>query len=141
MKLIRTTSPRVLEFIGPKLDGDSDYSPQQELEDFGQFMVQNPDLCYVGCLFDEEQSPLKLCGCFVGFAPPHRSHLFLIQAWLEEWTQTTEWPRKLFDDLQSFARDRGLVEIRGETRRNPEAILRRWGFETLSTVVSFKLEY
>ena len=67
-----------------------------------------------------------------------QSHVFLYQAWVDA-KSGGDVGDKLFFRLLLWVDLLGKKEIRMETTRNEEAIIRKWGFEKFSSIMSFKI--
>ena len=136
MRLLRALNSSVIDAVRDYLIPERDYLVADQVVDLKAFMKAAPDRFLAMTLWDDEA---KLKAFLLGYIPPKRDHLFVVQAWADPDTYGTEWPHKLFDEVKNFAIDSGLGEIRAETTRAPKGFLRRWGFEDFSTILSYPL--
>ncbi len=135
MHLFQAKNPNVVNLLKPFLVEEPDLSREALAEMIKAFLREAPEACQ--CLLLIEDDELK---AFVfSFIPEHRSFLFIHQAWADPSVSLTGWPKYIFSRVKAFAESRGLMEIRCETQRAPEAFLRRWGFKEISKVLSFDL--
>ena len=137
MRVIRAKNSDIIGMIQDHLIEDKDYTKEAMSKHMTAFMDDSPESFLAAVLIEE---PLDIKGFLLAYIPPERKHLFVLQTWCDPELATTEWPKKLFDEVVSFAKENKLNEIRGETLRSPEAILRKWGFKTYSTVITYELE-
>ena len=133
MKLFRAQNPQVVDYLKDKLMPDRDTTKNVFAELLKEYMRSNPKECFVVTLWEGEE----IKSFIISYIPYKRNHLFIAQVFMDN-TLDSKWPKLMFSQLIAFAEKNGLEEIRGETTRNPEACLRKWGFETYSTILSYK---
>ncbi len=137
MRVIRAQNSDIIEMIEEHLIEDRDYSVKDIKKHLVSYMNESPKEFLAAVLLDHLA---EVRGFLLAYIPPERKHLFVLQTWCDHHIATSEWPKKLFDEVVDFARENNLSEIRGETLRSPEAILRKWGFKTYSTIITYSLE-
>ena len=136
MYLFRATEPRIFNFLDPKLLEDPHYPKKKFVRDFSDFMLREPDKSLVLVLVEEQE----LIGYLVA-AALDEENLFIVQVYMDSHIANTRWPRRVLEETENFARDLRLKRLRAETRRSPEAFLRKWGFETATTIICKEIDY
>jgi hypothetical protein len=118
-----------------KLLPDDDFTEGALVEALKQMLVDTPDDVFIGQVWDGDE----LRAFVIAFAPPSMRHVFVHQAWADPTLEGSKTQDKLFLRLCLWAESIERRELRAETRRNPEAFLRRWNFVEYSKVLSFNL--
>jgi len=136
MRLIEIKNPQGIELLVEFIIGEPDYTREQIAFDTMRWLMESPDDTCVISLWDNENN---LMGFGISFIPSGHKHLFISQAWMDPETAQTKWPELMLDHLKTFARLRGLDELRMETKRDARAFARKWGFEPFSTTMTFDL--
>lgn len=134
MKIIRATTPYVVDLIKDKLLEDSDYPPDVFAEVLRQSIVDLPDTTYVLVAVEEDET---VHGFLIANAAPEQKHVFVVQAWADPTVPYVS--DKMFLRLIMWAESLGRKEIRAETQRDPSAFLRRWNFKTISRIIGFTI--
>jgi len=133
MRLIRAMNYKVIDAMRPHLIADRDYPLDQMANDLKLYMRARPDEFLALTLWEATE----LRAFILAYIPPGRKHLYIVQAWADDVPK--EEAELLFEEAKRFAKEHELSEIRAETIRSPEAFARRWGFETYSTIIAYKL--
>lgn len=134
MRIIRAINPTAtVEAMKDKFLSDDDYG------DVGEFvrnaMEKSPGATYITQAWDG----VDLKAFLVAFAYQDVDHVWLFQAWSDLPADDSTIDR-MFLRLCLWTESLGRGEIRGETKRSPKTILRRWKFDKYSEVRSFKLD-
>ena len=140
MRLIRALNSSVIDAVRAHLIPEKNYPVDQQMGDLKYYMKAFPQDFQALTLWDDEKDPFELMGFMLSYIPQDRKHLFILQAWVDLRLYGTEWTMEGFRVLRQFAIDNGLDEIRAETQRSPKALLRRWGFDVLSQVLSYDID-
>ena len=134
MQIIRARNEAGVRVMEENLLDDPDSMDKDLLVEELKKMIPDSEVCYVSQAWDGE----TLRAFLVAFAPPNRSHVFLLQAWADKEIPSL-WKDRMFLRLCFWTEQIGRESIRAETLRNPKALLRTWGFEEHSTVLSFNV--
>lgn len=134
MKIIQARSPVVIEYIKPLLLEDEDTPREVFASILAEVMDQDPDNTFIEVAFEQEEClGFIIARCMAG-----QKHVFVYQTWFgPELDNPTR--DKMFLYLMQWSVSRDRYTLRAETKRNPEAFKRRWGFEPYSEIISFSI--
>lgn len=135
MKFIRVRNSAGVDYMEPRLLPDDDFPVGALVEALKDMLQHTPDGVFICQVWDGDE----IRAFVIAFAPPNLAHVFIHQAWADETLQGTEIQDKLFLRLCLWAETLGRSELRAETKRNPEAFLRRWNFKPYSAILSFSV--
>jgi len=135
MRYIRARASVAVDYMRDYLLPDDDFSEGMLAEALRDMMQNTPDGIYVGQAWEGDE----LKAFVIAFAPPNMGHVFIHQAWANPEINGTKVQDKLFLRLCLWAETIERSELRAETKRNPEALLRRWNFKPFSQILSFDI--
>ncbi len=126
VKIFRATNPEIMRLIYPHLVEDGEYTRRIIAKDILGMMTAAPNEIFVAVAFDKEE---ELVGYTIGWIPVERRYVWLGQSW-----SSGEYSRNELKDALELvkrwaANEHDIHEIRFETERNADAIVRAWGFE------------
>jgi hypothetical protein len=133
MKLIIAKNPIVVDYLEGHLLPGTDYEPEAFAAQLRLWMKEMPDNVFVATAFEEE----TLMGFLIAVAPPGQQHVFVEQAWLDPKVPPHTIQDQAFVRLVLWALDKGLGQIRAETRRETAPFFRRWGFHKFSEIIAY----
>jgi hypothetical protein len=135
MRIIRARGPAVIDFIEDKLLDTQEYTDVSFADVLRGLLSEQPDsTCIYVCFKDEE-----ILGFLVAYAPPNVTHVWLWQAWADPKLKNTNVTKIVFDRLLLWTEFIGRTSIRAETKRETEAMYRRWKFQDYSKIIEYKL--
>lgn len=135
MRYIRARATAAVDYMEGKLLPDDDFTEGALVEALKEMLINTPDGVFIGQVWDGDE----IRAFVIALAPPSMSHVFVHQAWADPMLEGSKTQDKLFLRLCLWAESIGRGELRAETRRNPEAFLRRWGFTPYSQVLSYNI--
>lgn len=112
---------------------DGDYSKEAFAGALKTLLTGTPESTFILQAYDGED----LKAFLIAVAPPEQNHVFVLQAWSS--LEDNETPDRMFLRLCLWTESIGRMELRAESKRSPEAFLRRWNFEIFSNVLSFQI--
>jgi len=143
MRYLRGRSSAAVDFIEPYVLEDPDFPKDEFVARVKDALSNAPETTFVSLAFDDEgeyeNEQDRLMAFVIATAQPERDFVFISQAWAREGLEGTEVQDRLMFKLCLWTENIEKTELRAETVRNPKALLRRWGFETISTVVGLKV--
>jgi hypothetical protein len=140
MRIIRITNNAGVDYIAPYLLNDPDVDVESLVAALKWSVNAALDNTYILAAFKEVDEDVKVVGFLIAFAPENRRHTFIQQAWV--WNKLNESHKladRMFLALRLWTEGLGRDEIRGETTKEGEALLRRWNFKEISKTVSFSV--
>jgi len=132
MRIFRVMSPKAVDYMKDHLVTIEDHLPVE-------FYVENlktaivSDKMFVLQAWDGEDLRGFLVASIYGDQP----FVFVLQVWMDPTLPDSSVLDKMFVRLQLWAHVNEKREIRMETRRDPDAFQRKWGFKPRSTIMSF----
>lgn len=141
MLITVASSLYVVDFIEPYLILDQDCPSNEVFKNtLKRMLIDDRSNIFIIVAFDnikDEPDP-QLFAFMVAATAEEFTHVIISQAWCRP-----ESPPKLMDTLynrvQIWARNKNKTSLTMETRRDPRAFTRRWGFEPVSTLMERKL--
>lgn len=130
MRTLRATNPGVVDMIKDRMTEQSD----RYVEGLKEAMRASPEYIYVLVTIQDEE----IVAFLVGSADPQSPFAWIHQAWRKpelDWDVAD----RMFLRFTAWVEEKSKAEIRMETQRNPNAFLRRWNFEVVTTIMSFQL--
>lgn len=147
MKFIRCTRISVVEYIKPHLvlpwvaselsSLEKDEIRERVAEDIKLAIEhRSPDQLFINvCIADDE-----VLGFIIGYvAQGDVPNVFIPQVWTKTFDKQHMVAKGLFERLVNWTEQLGIDFIMTETSRSPEAMARAWGFEPVSTVMSYRI--
>lgn len=134
MKVIRARQPEAVRYMLDYLVEEDDLKREKIAEVIKYNLTENPDDIYVLQAWEGEEIKAFL----VATAPELSDFVFIFQAWCDPKAEDNLSDR-LFYRVLLWAHDLGRNEIRMETKRDPEAYKRKWGFEVFSYMMNFMI--
>ncbi len=133
MKLFRARNLAAVELMKDKLLPDEDFNQEDLVESIEQALVEAPEDIYLLQAWEGK----VMVGFLIAYNLPKQNHVFLLQVWADPTVERLS--DKMFFRMLFWAQSLGKKEIRAETKRNTEAIQRRWDFQEVSKIVSYKI--
>ncbi|MBE3037690.1 MAG: hypothetical protein IMZ62_02590 [Chloroflexi bacterium] len=122
--------------MADKLLPDNDFTEGALVDSLKAMLAQTPNDICIYQAWDGD----RLRAFVIAFAPPQMNHVFVHQAWADPTLPDSRVQDRLFDRLCVWAESIDRNELRAETVRNPEAFLRKWGFQPFSAILALKLD-
>lgn len=135
-RFIRAQNTEVLRYLEPHLVEDPDYTKEGFLQYLGDLLVHDRQHTFVLTAFNDKD---QLVGFIIAYAPQGMAFTFVYQAWYDQKKVSPDLARLALSKLKNWTDMLGRPRILAETRRNPEACLRKWGFKEVSKTLELKL--
>ena len=135
MKIIIAKNSQAVDYIIPHLDQDDDVEAEVLGEQLKNAYKSGADNIFLGMIMDG----VEVKAFVLAYDIPGQTYVHIYQAWADPSFTLQSWKDSMFLRLVMWAEARGMSELRAETRRSPEAFLRKWGFENHSTVLSYRI--
>jgi len=133
MRIVIGQNRSAIDFIKGHLIKDECYDNMESFVTDLKEIIGNPSVFLCIALDGEDVK-----GFILATAPPRYKHVFLWQVWVDP-TVKEKIAQKLFFRLNLWASSLKRMEIRAETKRNTDAVLRKWNFKEISSIVSYKI--
>ncbi len=143
MKVFTARDPQAISFIQKHLLGDSDVSKEEFSNLLKDMLTYHKDEIFIpiavearkkGDVFEPE-----VVGFVIALASRSQSHVWIAQAWFDDELKDDKVKDLLFIKLVLWTLQQGRREIRGESRRETEQYLSRWGFEPFSETKNYMI--
>lgn len=131
MEIRRVTNPEIIKFLYPFFIEDGAYTRDIIAKELFEIMVSVPDEVFVAVIFEENE----IMGFGIAWIQDNREYIYLSQAWSKPGCNRN-YGKKAINVIEQWAiKEYNIHEMRFETKRNPEAIERAWGFKLHSTTM------
>lgn len=135
MRILRAKGTSIVDYLEPHLLEDEEFVGVKFADILRDLLVKQPNaICIYAVIEDEE-----ILGFIIGYAPPLMNHVWLYQTWASHKLNGTGLTEEVFGRFLHWVEHIGRKAIRAETKRSPEAIFKRWKFETHSSILEYKL--
>ena len=134
MKIIIAKNSAAVDYIIPHLVYDDDMDNESLGEQLKTAFRGGADNIFLALILDGDD-----LRAFVLAYDTKLPYAYLHQAWCDKGFVDQKWKDAVFLRLVLWAEARGMSEVRAETKRSPEAFLRRWDFKEHSKVLSYKI--
>ena len=121
-------SPEIIDEIKGHFTEDGAYTKDTAAKEIAGFM-SGDNICVIVARQEK-----KIVGFIVAWIPKDRKFCWMDQIW-HSLSGDEETALCGMSMLTDWAADRGVYELRGETRRNDEAARRKWGFVVHSLIM------
>lgn len=129
------TDVAIIDKIKEHFVEDGDYTKEVIADELRQYMTQVPERVIVLVGYDGDE----IVGHIVAWAPLNRNYAWFDQVWNKPGTPTDASVQGMIL-LETWAKLRGIYEIRMETERNKMVIARRWGFQEHGVIMTKRLK-
>lgn len=113
---------------------DGGYTKEVIAAELRRYMTETPDSVFVLVGYDGEE----IVGHTIAWLPENRGYIWSDQSWIKNGTPT-EYVKMALALMETWAKIKGVNEIRLETERNKDAIVRRWGFQEHGVIMTKRL--
>jgi len=139
VKLVRARSFAVLPRIMPHLldDEDGAVTKQMLVQTMERALMEDSENFLLMVALDEEaDAGSEVKGFMIAYAPPAMNYVFIDQCWIDNKTD----PKLNLGDammnyIRIWAKNMERQFVRMETKRDPRAMTRKYGFTALSTTM------
>ncbi len=139
MRVILARSTAVIQYLEPHILVDEEVTTKERfLAQLQEMLSQEPERTFVITVFDDKQEEPPLIGFLVAYAPPGSSQCFISQAWSDP-KAPPEMSGVCFLRLMHWARSKEMTSLLMETKRDPTAFQRRWGFTPKMVLMEKKI--
>lgn len=138
--LFKRASIGGVEWCKPHFVLDDGEDRERFAEQIRQMLVNFPELVYFVLVFDVEPTPPKLVGFLLAGWERPKPFIWLYQAWINPEFSGESFTDSVFIRLLSWAEELNVPNVRMETKRDPSAVHRKWGFEPISQIMSLNVQ-
>ena len=137
---IRVVNPIGIDYMESLLLVDEDIERSSLVEALKNTLASDPNGIFVAQTWDTAIEPDgEIVAFVIAYAPSMQRHVFLYQAWCKPGTDEKV-ADKLFLSLVLWSEANGRTSIKAETKRDVNAIYRRWNFIPFSQIIEFKID-
>jgi hypothetical protein len=114
---------------------DPDHDRDEFIDELKVRMEQDPDNVMIPvCVMENEVVGYTIC-----IKDSHQSYAWMAMAWVKPGVSRVV-GRALQDATKTWCENKGVCEIRAETKRNELRAMERYGFKELAKIVSLRWE-
>lgn len=133
MRIIICGNIQVMQFIRPHLVIDEMVTDKVSYENQLESIIEHePENVFIPVAFSAEEEAIAF---LVAYSPVGSNHVFISQAWRDAKTENSV-ADTIFLRLINWMRLKGKSTMLMETKRDPRAFTRRWGFDLHSAIMS-----
>lgn len=137
-RIMHASNVSVVDYLRPNLICDDEEETRDVIiQNLIWYLENRPNEIQILCAFGrrKEDDEPELRAFTITIAPAGSHNVIVLQAWSMQKTEDPRIMDKMFLRIIYWAQGAGRLQITMETRRDPRAFTKRWGFKPISTIM------